>query len=649
VMAHLHQRGQLTDRIVIPVDAHAEIFGVHQRSGETPARRCDLLLVQVTERTLRIECVEVKGRRTADLPAGLADDIVDQLELTERLLQQLFFATDPERIDATLQRARLTGLLHYYADRSARFGHIDPARLAEIHRNIDRLGESAVPRITKRGYVIAYDKESFPATHREVPIHVLTPGGLGEAGFTTMSGSPDSAPPEPSASARASGPASAMAAPALPSPVMPAPTPQVTPVQQALAGAMMPSAPAPEEALPDSGDAREDGGHAEQPASGAHAAESLAEPDPPEAVPSANAPAHADQEAASTAEPQDEEAVAATPGSSPSLVSVELGLDAGNAPVTWNVSTKGSPHAFILGIPGQGKSVTTRRIIRELARQSLPSLVLDFHGDMAGGPPTGAQVIDAAQGLQFSPFELSSTDDTTVNTTAWEIAEIVSYVCGLGEIQRNHVYKGLQQAYKSAGGMPSMKQFADAVEESEREGKGGQNARARIQPLTDFGLFADDPSGTFVDSWASGTVIDLSNLRLEAVQLAAGAFILRKVYREMFRWDLDGVLRLAIVLDEAHRLAKDVTLPKLMKEGRKYGVSVVVASQGMADFHRDVIGNAGTKIVFRTNYPESKPTAGFLRNRGGQDLSQQIEQLTVGVAYVSTPDQPNARRVYMHE
>ena len=609
VMAHLYQRGQLTDRIVIPVDAHAEIFGVHQRSGEAPARRCDLLLVQVTERTLRIECVEVKGRRAADLPTGLADDIVDQLELTERLLQQLFFATDPERIDAALQRARLTGLLHYYADRSARFGHIGPARLAEIHKNIDRIGESAAPRITKQGYVIAYDK-SFPDNHREVPIQVLTPDGLGEAGFTTVSGSLGAPPAAPPASTRPSGPA------------------------------QKPSTPANEEALPDSGDAREDGRHAEQAASGAQVDEPLAEPGPPATV---------NPEASSTAEPQDEEAVVAAPAGNPSLVSVELGHDAGNAPVIWTVSTKGSPHAFILGIPGQGKSVTTRRIIREFARQSLPSLVLDFHGDMAANPPAGAQVIDAAQGLQFSPFELSSTDDMTVNTTAYEVAEIVSSVCGLGEIQRNHVYKGLQQAYKSAGGIPSMKQFTDAVEESERVGKGGQNARARIQPLTDFGLFADDPSGTFVDSWGSGSVIDLSNLRLEATQLAASAFILRKVYREMFRWDLDNVLRLAIVLDEAHRLAKDVTLPKLMKEGRKYGVSVVVASQGMADFHRDVIGNAGTKIVFRTNYPESKPTAGFLRNRDGQDLSQQIEQLTVGVAYVSTPNQPSARRVYMHE
>ena len=72
------------------------------------------------------------------------------------------------------------------------------------------------------------------------------------------------------------------------------------------------------------------------------------------------------------------------------------------------ISTKGSPHAFILGIPGQGKSVTTRRIIREFASQGLPSLILDFHGDMAAAPPPGAQVVDAAEGLRFSPFELPS-------------------------------------------------------------------------------------------------------------------------------------------------------------------------------------------------------------------------------------------------
>ena len=129
-------------------------------------------------------------------------------------------------------------------------------------------------------------------------------------------------------------------------------------------------------------------------------------------------------------------------GNVASTVSVELGKDAGGTPVTWNVSTKGSPHAFILGIPGQGKSVTTRRIIREFAHQGLPSLIVDFHGDMADDSPPGAQVINAAQGLQFSPFELPpSADERSVNQTAWEVAEIIEYVCGSGEIQRSHVYR----------------------------------------------------------------------------------------------------------------------------------------------------------------------------------------------------------------
>ena len=128
---------------MVPVDAHPEIFGARAQSGAEPARRCDLLLVKVTQRSLRIECVEVKGRSAARLPAALADDIVEQLDQTERVLQRQFFATDPPRIDAALQRARLAGLLHYYADRSARSGLIPADRLPELHRNIDRVEELA--------------------------------------------------------------------------------------------------------------------------------------------------------------------------------------------------------------------------------------------------------------------------------------------------------------------------------------------------------------------------------------------------------------------------------------------------------------------------------------------------------------------------
>ena len=106
----------------------------------------------------------------------------------------------------------------------------------------------------------------------------------------------------------------------------------------------------------------------------------------------------------------------------------------------WSISTKGSPHAFLLGIPGQGKSVTTRRIVRTFSNSGLPSLLFDFHGDMAASPPAGAQVLDASAGLPFSPFEAVEGDLPTINATAFETAEIIAYVAGLGEIQRARVY-----------------------------------------------------------------------------------------------------------------------------------------------------------------------------------------------------------------
>jgi DNA helicase HerA-like ATPase len=191
-----------------------------------------------------------------------------------------------------------------------------------------------------------------------------------------------------------------------------------------------------------------------------------------------------------------------------------------------------------------------------------------------------------------------------------------------------------------------MAEFAKLL--AQKEGSGhGRNVAARTRPLSDFGLFRDDAGeGRFGELLTGGVVLDVHTL-MEQVQMAAAAFVLRKVYQEMFHWGKTNELRLAVVLDEAHRLAKDVTLPKIMKEGRKYGVVVVVASQGVDDFHRDVLGNAGTKVAFRCNFPQSKTVAGFLRGRAGQDMALALEKLSVGQAYVSTPDSPEAKKVFM--
>lgn len=612
VVAHLRERGDLDGLIVVPVDAHPEVFGVAVREEGT-ARRCDLLLIRVGQRSFKIECLEVKSRKEARLPQLLADRIVEQLQDTKRVLESRFFASDPPRVDVKLQLARLASVLHYYADRSVVHGVIPEAKAAETHRYIDRVIENQTPaEISMRGYVISLDgDEGFKKRYGEIPLTVLTAEDLGRIGFTTVL--------RPTESDASAGPGASVTEQSAPGEtqreqepgIVPEPEPRTEPEPDAQ------SEPAP--GVPDESQNERESQPADEPG----ASQRSQEPPP-----------------------------------APTEVSVVLGTDPSSADVLWQVSTQGSPHAFIIGIPGQGKSVTTRHIIRSFADQGLPSLVFDFHGDMAADPPSGATVLNAAEGLPFSPFEADVRVGRPINTTAWEISEIVAYVTKLGEMQRNNVYDALQAMYAAHGwhditpgaSLPLISDFGDAIDAAEANMR-GRNARQRLRPMTDFGLFRDDADSSFdlLSSYGGGVVVDVSQLGLEEVQLFAASFILRKIYREMFKWTQDRTMKLAVVLDEAHRMAKDVTLPKLMKEGRKYGVSVIVASQNADDFHRDVLGNAGAKIVFRTNHPASRAVAGYLRGRGGVDLSVEIERLSVGVAYVSTPDHPQARRAYMRE
>jgi DNA phosphorothioation-dependent restriction protein DptH len=627
LVGHLTARGELANTIVVPVDAHPEIFG-HGAHDEGVARRCDLLLVRVGQRSFKIECVEVKSRREAHVAQTLADTIIEQLRVTKQVLESRFFS-DPPRIDAELQMARLTSLLHYYADRSATHRLIDPTKLDELHRFIDRVeerGERA--EISMTGWVISLDgAQGFKKQYGGIPLRVLTSQDLGQIGLSTR--------------ARLDQLTDALEAP---SPIKPKSEPEPLPLPPVLDSE---PAVAPEQAV--------------EPAIEQVPIEVGAEPYKPEA-PEGKHSRSASEEPPIGPTRTPELPTPALPTDAPEQsavttkeVVVTLGNDPGGSPVHWRVSTKGSPHAFVIGIPGQGKSVTTRKIIRDFERQGLPSLVFDFHGDMAADPPANALVLDAAVGLPFSPFEPDIARDRPINSTAWEIAEIIAYVAKLGEIQRTHVYGALKKVYADTGWvgstrgdrLPTMPEFATALEEVEK-GAAGRNAAARLLTFTDFGLFREDATGSFElrTDPPQGWIIDVSHL-MEEVQRFAASFILRRVYREMFAWPQDSRMKLAVVLDEAHRMARDVTLPKLMKEGRKYGVGVIVASQSADDFHKDVLGNAGTKIVFRTNFPASKEVAKLLRGRNGVDLSQHIEKLDVGVAYVSTPDAVQAQKVYM--
>ena len=640
VAAWLKAQGELADSILVPIDAHPELFGTgrKRRPREDPAARCDLMRVQFRPNRLTVTFIEVKARSRFTRSVELADRIVDQVEATEKVFQDHFFSDEPQRVDHILQRARLATILEFYLRRAIRYGMITSQEtrvkmeeaIARLETGIARL------RVVRWGFIVNLDGTPQRALqHRDAKIRFLTARDLTDTGLSTV------VHPEPP-----------------PSTPPPREVPVSRPLTQKSTAARRPSPPAEKisgSKAVGTPTAPEDDATAKVSTSSKATESNRAK--------RAAAPVAAEEGSPHGSPEVPAEEVASRDPERPEVVTVELGADLDNGPVVWRASVRGSPHLFMVGIPGQGKSWATTRLLCHMARQGLPALSLDFHGQF--GAPEGhyaraanPTILDASKGLPFSPFE-ADMDQTTRElwwgTNAFAVAEIFDYVCSLGDIQRDVVYAALRDCYLDVGfeegqatRPPTVEEFATRLAELEEE-RGIRNVTPRCRPLLDFGLFRPDEQVTELsDLLKHGLIVDVHNLGLEVLQIAAGAFVLRKIYKDMFRWGATSRLRLAIVLDEAHRLARDVTLPKLMKEGRKFGIVVIVASQGLPDYHPDVVANAGTKVIFRTNFPMSKKIAGFLRPPKQLDLPAAVEQLEVGEAFVQTPEMAVCERVRMH-
>ena len=79
--------------------------------------------------------------------------------------------------------------------------------------------------------------------------------------------------------------------------------------------------------------------------------------------------------------------------------------------------------------------------------------------------------------------------------------------------------------------------------------------------------------------------------------------ILRK---DMFRRGIQDRITHALIFDEAHRAAGLKLIPAMAKECRKYGISLVLASQEARDFHPSVFSAIANYLVLRLTDTDAK-------------------------------------------
>lgn len=318
----------------------------------------------------------------------------------------------------------------------------------------------------------------------------------------------------------------------------------------------------------------------------------------------------------------------------PAIAPILLGNDVETGePVFWNpdpASGITNPHVLVLGESGSGKTYAISCLLAELANQGIVSIVFDYgQGFTAKSLPEGftevvrlVEIEAARDGIDLNPLEIFPTDAHGPINVAQRIADTFARVYPkIGVQQHSVLRKAVLEVLADAG---------IAADDAETWNQPLPPFRAVHEMLTLYAGLTGTPQSRYASAVAShvSTLFFFNTLRPTGRKLAweeilrkrAGVVVvqlkglevsLEKAITEFALWNFigfvesrgPGALRCFVVLDEAHKLAFGPGTPveKLLREGRKFGMGLILASQQPDDFDATAFSNTATKCIFQIN------------------------------------------------
>ena len=178
----LEYQGALRNQIVVPLDAHIDLFRSVQSHAEemndqVTLHRTDLALFDLDLATRTVSCnlVEVKccAQRLGLSGYGqLKERITQQINQSERILQRHFdpHRTAPDRPDRLLKTRELATLLDFYLERGLRYRLMEGEAGEEARAFLDRLEDGYRLQFSRSGLVFDFDKPGTEPPEHEVDI-----------------------------------------------------------------------------------------------------------------------------------------------------------------------------------------------------------------------------------------------------------------------------------------------------------------------------------------------------------------------------------------------------------------------------------------------------------------------------------------------
>lgn len=287
--------------------------------------------------------------------------------------------------------------------------------------------------------------------------------------------------------------------------------------------------------------------------------------------------------------------------------------------IYWEYGNKqlANRHLIVFGRSGQGKTYCIQGLLMEIAKAHCNSLVIDYtngflpnHLEKEFNKELNPESHFLAQKpLGISPFRKQKQDFGGVtleeqnHIVAARISSVFNQVySSIGEQQLATLMNVIEDGVRRHG---ANYDFSCMLDDLREEGKTGEALANKISPMVKSRLF--DNSGS--QGWQR--IFNSSESEVNIVQLASLSRDIMQLATEFTLWDLyayacsygDKNKPLPIVLDEVQNLDHRLESPlgKMLTEGRKYGISLILATQTLsmlAKEEQDRLFQASHKLFF---------------------------------------------------
>jgi hypothetical protein len=272
-----------------------------------------------------------------------------------------------------------------------------------------------------------------------------------------------------------------------------------------------------------------------------------------------------------------------------------------NIPFFWNPKKLINPHICVVGITGSGKSYFVKTFITR-ARLVLNSniLILDWVGEYNDWVKSaGGRVIDfGKQGINI--MDIENTDKMA------RLQQVINAFRILTDIEKypkqlTITYEALLESYKTRKN-PTLRDVVKILAKKQKD-LIYKLCKNRIENLLASSGNSFCSKDFNINSLTKGLVcVDLHNLPTEQQRSLAGLTILQFIKEYMRKRPSNKIMpELFVIIDEAWKIAADERsdVISIIREGRKYGFSIIIASQNPSDIHKTIFSNAGTVFSFR--------------------------------------------------